>query len=983
MQSGKSLKSIVLFIALAASATAQEADPPFLKYMHHPWVDSVLNTLDTDQRIAQSIWVPAWSGNGFSDQVALAETIKKYGIGGIIFFQGTAEKQAQLTSYYQGISAVPLLVAMDAEWGVGMRLSDVEKFPFQMTLGAIKSDSLIYRFGKAIGGQCKLIGVEINLAPVADINNNPLNPVINYRSFGENRENVASKSAAYVKGLQEAGIMATAKHFPGHGDTGVDSHYDLPVINKSIQKLDSVEFYPFRRLINEGTGCIMTAHLEMPSLDSTSHTPASLSPVVLKDILRDRLGFQGLIISDAMNMKGVTKYLTTGEAEAKAYESGNDVIEYITDVGEAINEIKKSITAKRVSPEDIELKCRRILALKYMEGLQKTSAADINNIQAGLNSGMTKALIHDLYANALTLVRNENSLIPIKDLANLKIATVAVNRNSISIFQQRICDYENSDNYFVNPTDSSSVSLLFRKLKGYNLIIAGIFGIDQRPEKNFGIAPELDPFLQKLVSGNKCIVTWFGNPYGLDRLPSLKNADGLLLSYQDNDYTEDLSAQLIFGGIGAKGLLPVTAGGQCADGFGLTSPGEIRMQYGVPENSGMSSEILENKIDSIISIGLSRKAFPGCEVMVARKGIVIFRKTYGCQTYDNRISVRDGDLFDLASVTKVSATLPALMLLDGEGKFSTDETLGHYLPYFRRSDKGSLKMSDILTHQAGLKSWIPYWKETVGKNGKFKKHIYSTGQTAKYPLEVAQGLYIKEKFKKHIYRDIKKSPLTEKGKYLYSDLGFILVPDIIQKLSGENWTNFVTDSIYKKIGASDIVFNPLKRYPLSRIVPTEYDSLFRKQLLYGTVHDEGAAMLGGISGHAGLFATANDLMKLVEMYRRMGSYGGEQVIRRDLVEKYTSVQFPENGNRRGFGFDKPLLDNALKSTEDAYPARSATPSSFGHSGYTGTFVWADPEKEISFVFLCNRVYPTRNNNLIIDLNIRSEILQAIYDSILK
>jgi CubicO group peptidase (beta-lactamase class C family) len=396
----------------------------------------------------------------------------------------------------------------------------------------------------------------------------------------------------------------------------------------------------------------------------------------------------------------------------------------------------------------------------------------------------------------------------------------------------------------------------------------------------------------------------------------------------------------------------------------------------------MSSILMERKIDSIVNIGLSQKAFPGCEVMVSRKGIVVFRKSYGYQDYDDRIKVEDGDLFDLASVTKVAATLPSLMILDGEGKFSTDETLGHYLPFFKRSDKGNLKMSEILAHQAGLKAWISYWQETVKKDGKFRKHIYSPVYSEKYPLKVAEGLYITEKFRKRIYTDIKKSPLTEK-KYLYSDLGFILSPEIIKNLSGEDLPGFVTDHVYKKIGAGDIVFNPLNKYPLIRIVPTEYDSLFRKQQLHGTVHDEGAAMMGGVSGHAGLFSTANDLMKLLETYRRMGTYGGEQIIPKEVMEKYTSVQFPGNGNRRGLGFDKPLLDNASKSEKDAYPAKSASSSSFGHSGYTGTFVWVDPEKELCFIFLSNRVYPTRNNTLISDLNIRTEILQALYDSIVK
>ena len=975
---------IISLIAIVfwGSLSAQRTNPPFLKYMNSPWVDSVFNKLTPDQRIAQSIWVAAWSNKEIGDEVDLAETIKKYGIGGLIFFQGTPEKQIELTNYYQKISTVPLLIAMDAEWGVGMRLSGVEKFPYQMTLGAIRNDSLIYLFGKAVAEQCKRMGIHINLAPVADINNNPRNPVINYRSFGENRDNVASKASSYMKGMQDNGVMATAKHFPGHGDTDVDSHSELPVINHSQQRLDSMELYPFMKLIANGTGCIMTAHLNLPALDTVTNRPASLSPVIINELLKEKLGFKGLVITDAMNMKGVTKYYIAGEAEALAFLAGNDVIEFVTDPGAAIAEINKLIASKKISKEEADLKCRKILAMKYLAGLNKLHLVDRNDISSGVNSGDTKALIRNLYANGLTLLRNEGNVIPVKNLQNTRIATLAVNRNDLTTFQSRLCDYESADNFFINPADTAAVASLFRKLSEYDLVIAGVYGLDQRPNKGFGITPALNSFLEKLTGRNRTVITWFGNPYALGMIRSLEKADGLLLAYQENDYTQDLSAQLIFGGIGASGSLPVTINKMWPFDFGLNTPGNIRMQYGIPENAGMSSEFLERKIDSIVNIGLTRKAFPGCEVMVARKGIVIFRKSYGYQDYYDRTKIEDGDLFDLASVTKVSATLPSLMILDGEGKFSTDETLGHYLPFFKRSDKGNLKMSDIMAHQAGLKAWIPYWQETVKKNGKFKKHIYSPVYSEKYPLEVAEGLYISEKFRKKIYTDIKKSPLTEK-KYLYSDLGFILSPEIIKNLSCEELPDFVTENVYKKIGAGNIVFNPIKKYPLSRIVPTEYDSLFRKQQLRGTVHDEGAAMLGGISGHAGLFATANDLMKLLEMYRRMGIYGGEQIIASEVMKKYTSVQFPENGNRRGLGFDKPLLDNASKSDKDAYPAKSASPSSFGHSGYTGTFVWVDPEKELCFIFLSNRVYPTRNNTLISDLNTRTDILQAFYDSIIK
>ena len=368
-------------------------------------------------------------------------------------------------------------------------------------------------------------------------------------------------------------------------------------------------------------------------------------------------------------------------------------------------------------------------------------------------------------------------------------------------------------------------------------MIAGVFGLDQRPNMDFGIKPGLVKFIDKLVEKNKTIITWFGNPYGLARIKSIENADGLVLAYQDNNYTEDLSAQLIFGGIGARGALPVTINEKWPSDYGIITPGNIRLKYGIGENAGISSEMLERKIDSIALAGLKAKAYPGCEVMVARKGTVIFEKCYGYQTYDNRTPVTEDDLFDLASVTKISASLPGFMLLDTEGKFSPDKTLGEYLPYFKHSNKGNLPMRDIFTHQAGLTPFIMFWKETLKKDGRYKKSIYSHEYSEKYPLEVAHGLYINKNYRKKMFSEIKKSPIGEK-KYVYSDLAFIITPEIIERSTGEKWYDFVTKNIYRKIGAYDIVFNPDQKYPLTRIIPTEYDSLFRKQQLIGTVHDE-------------------------------------------------------------------------------------------------------------------------------------------------
>lgn len=970
----------VIFFLQGTILSGQAKEAPFLKYMNNAWVDSVMKTLTLDQKIAQCIWIAGYSNRDIAHETDIIDQIRKYGVGGIVFFQGTAAKQAELTNFYQSIAKVPLIISLDAEWGVGMRLANIDRFPYQMTLGSISNDSLIYRFGGAVADQFLRLGMQVNFAPVLDINVNAANPVINYRSFGESKNNVTSKGLMYMKGMQDRGILATGKHFPGHGDTNVDSHLDLPVISHPRQRLDTLELYPFRQLIGEGIGSIMVAHLNLPSLDTTSSLPSTLSKSIITGLLRNDLKFNGLIVTDAMMMKAVTKYFRPGEADAKALEAGNDVAEFVTDVEATIRETKNYIALKRLSEADIDLKCRKVLALKYWSGLNKIRPIKTENIDKQVSPAKSRALIYELYENAITVLRNKEDILPLRNAAKLKIATVGINSESQNIFQKRINDYYPADNFIAETSDSLACRKLLAKLKNYDLVIAGVTNLDQRPNMDFGLTTGIKRFIGELTSGNKTIISWFGNPYGIARVKELENAAGLILSYQENDFVMDLSAQLIFGAIAAKGHLPVTINATWQAGFGIATEGGLRLKYEMPENPGVSSEYLNHTIDSIAERGLEAHAYPGCVVMAARNGNVIFRKAYGYQTYDKRIPVDVSDLYDLASVTKISSTLAGLMLLNSEGKFNPDKTLGDYLPYFRKSDKGPIPMRDFLTHQAGLTPYISFWKETLRPDGTYKHGIFSPVASKKYPDEVATGLYINKNFRKKMFSEIRKSKLGEK-KYVYSDLTFIIAPSIIETITGTKWNEFVSDNIYKKIGAMEMGFNPYKRFAIDRIVPTEYDSLFRKQLLHGTVHDEGAAMLGGISGHAGLFANANDLMKLMELYRRKGNYAGLQIINSNIIDEYARVQFPGNNNRRGLGFDKPMINNASLPEKDSYPCKSASADSFGHSGYTGTFVWVDPDAGITYVFLCNRVYPTRKSEELYNLNIRTSILQAIYDSI--
>jgi len=972
------LLSVCAMLAPESPASGAENNVPWKSHTGDPRVDSILKTMTVREMIAQLIWVPAWADAKGGNYRQVEDLVEKYGIGGVIFFEGSRDLQVDYTSRISKVSRIPLIIAQDAEWGTGMRLKEVEDFPYQMTLGALQNDSLIYRMGSAVAWQCRDIGVNLNLAPVADVNNNPMNPVINYRSFGEDPEKVAGKALMYMKGLQDNGIIACAKHFPGHGDTDTDSHTGLPVIRGDRSRFDRVELVPFRRLADEGIGAVMTAHISVPGLDAGG-VPATFSKKLVTGLLRQEIRFRGLILTDAMNMAGATMTFPSGVADAEALLAGNDIIEYSTDPIRAIDEIARRVERGEIAVSEITDRCRKLLEAKlWLESL-KTLPGDAAPAVKGIPAEEHPALIRDLYAGAMTLLENNENLIPLGRLDRMRIATVSVNRLAMTGFQRMTDRYTNADHYFIDPSNEEGARFIISKLKDYDVVIAGFCALEQKPAGLYGVTPALNSIFRQIAALDRAAVIWFGNPYGIDRLDMAKKPAALLLAYQDNNYTQQVAVQVLFGAIGASGKLPVTVNESYPIGTGIKTPGNLRLQFGFPENAGLSSKKLISKVDSIVKEGLDTLAFPGCQVLIARRGVVVLDKCYGFHLYDSTEAVTENDLWDLASVTKVSAATPSLMLLEDRGVFGTDRTLGYYLPWFRFSDKGDMVLREMLAHQAGLKAWIPFWKSTLENDSTFRRGIFSDYSNRKYALPVTDSMYMNRHYLKEMFREIRDSPVGEK-KYVYSDLTFILAAEIIESLTDSTIDKFAPANIYHPIGAFNITYRPLEKYPRGRIVPTEYDSLFRKQLLRGTVHDEGTAMLGGVSGHAGLFATGNDLLKLVEMYRRGGEYGGVKVLSSDVLKKYTTVQFPGNDNRRALGFDKPLLGNDTVPPEEAYPCPSASPSSFGHSGFTGTFIWCDPDEEISYVFLSNRVYPTRNNNRLSDLSIRGKILQAVYDS---
>lgn len=950
--------------------------PEFLSVEEY-WVDSVFNTLSQDERIAQLLMIPVYSNKDEKYNNNIIEEITKYKPGGIIFMQGNPVSQVKLLNRIQEVSKVPVLVAMDAEWSLGMRLDNVLNYPRQMMLGAIQDDKIIYEMGEEFARQLKRLGVNVSFAPVCDVNNNPKNPVINNRSFGENKYNVAIKSYYYMRGLQDNKIIATAKHFPGHGDTNVDSHKSLPVIKHSRTRIDSLELYPFKYLVDNGIAAVMVAHLYVLSLDSTPNLPSSLSKKVVTDLLKSDYGFRGLIFTDALNMGGITNHYKQGDAAVFALLAGNDVLLFPGEIPVVIDKIKEAILQGKISQNEIDERCKKVLKAKYWCELNKFEPISEENLLEDLNNIEALLIKQKIVENGITLVVNKNDIIPINLNENPKIACLVFGNNESNIFSERLRYYSKVDVFVYED---------FKKILGekkltdtlcrYDIIIIGIHNTRMSASSRYGISQETISFIENLAGKTKIILDVFANPYSLSYFEKINEFNAVIVSYEDDELIRDFSAQLIFGGIGAKAKLPVSAGG-FREGTGI-STSKIRLKYTyIPEEAGVDSKYLY-KIDSIIEEGIKAKAFPGAQIVLSRNGIVFFCKSYGFHTYENSRRVTDFDLYDLASVTKVVATLPALMKLYDEEKFSLNHKLSQYLEFLKGTTKQNFLISDILTHSAGFKSWIPFYKETI-TNDLVRGKYYKNQPDSVYSKKVAENLYILDSFKDTILDRIIKSPNNTKGKYVYSDLGFYLFPIMIEKITGEDFNNYLYENFYKRLGCWTMTYLPLEKFTKEQIVPTEDDKIFRNQLLHGYVHDQGAAMLGGLSGHAGLFGSANDVAKLMQIFINFGTYSGIKFFSEGTVKLFTAYQHDPSKNRRGLGWDKPLPNDRTKGLG----TQSASDEAYGHSGYTGTMVWADPHYDLVYVFNSNRVFPDAENWKIIKMNIRTDIEEIVYQAILS
>lgn len=969
----KRLLSTSLFLFLLLSVTAQQINPLIVKddfENQKKWVDSIYGNMSLQEKVGQLFMVDIYSSDPKPKVDKVKNLIRNQYIGGVIFSKGGPKRQAKMNNEFQELSKVPLMVAMDAEWGLSMRLDSTFAYPWNMTLGAITDNRIVEKVGKRIGEHTKRLGMHINFAPVVDINTNPKNPIIGNRSFGEDKNNVTEKAMAFMKGMQSAGVMANAKHFPGHGDTDTDSHLTLPTISFSKKRIDSIELYPYRQLIQQGLSSVMVAHLNVPSLETRNGFPSSISESIVTGILKQELGFNGLIFTDALSMKGASNFKEPGEIDLAAFQAGNDVLLISENIPKAHQLLVNAFREGTITEQRLEHSVKKILYAKYKLGLNNYLPVDDNYLVEELNTVWDDVLYEEAMEHALTILRNEQNILPIKGLEKKKIAYVNFGDDSGADFLKQLQKYTD-----VDWVKEKNLEAYLQALKEYNHVIIGFHRSNDDPWEPYKFTDKELVWIHEIARTNSVILDVFARPYALLDLKSATNFEGIIMSYQNSKVSQELSAQLIFGARGAKGTLPVSIGNEFPLHSGIQTQPIQRLQYGTPESVGVNSYKLK-AIDSMAQVGLWGNMYPGAQILVARKGKVIYNKTFGHHSQDKKNWVDHNDVYDVASLTKILATLPVVMQLVDRGVLTLDSTLGSMLPEYKNSNKASITLREMLTHTARLKSWIPFYLHTIDSfTKKPSKKYFKKKPNKEFNVLVADDLYMRRDYKDSIFELIRTSELRPRTGYKYSDLPYYILKKYLEEFYGTSLDKLVERELYEPLGANYTTYLPTYKFAKTDIVPTEEDAYFRMQKVQGYVHDQGAAMLGGVGGHAGLFSNSNDIAKIMQMYLWKGYYGGTRYFKPETLDLFNTCVFCEDNVRRGVGFDKPQLGDSGPT------CGCVSMTSFGHSGFTGTFTWADPDEEIVYVFLSNRTYPSADNRALISSDLRSNIQQAIYEAI--
>ena len=989
--------AILLFLPVKARGEAIDTPvEPLLLYKAkqdvrcQQWVDSIMNKLTLKEKVGQLFIYTIAPVDTKRNQILLKDAVDTYKVGGLLFSGGKMQTQAELTNRAQRMAKLPLMITFDGEWGLAMRLRGTPVFPRNMVLGCIQDNKLIYEYGREMARQCVQLGVQVNFAPVADVNINPKNPVINTRSFGEDPVRVADKVVAYASGLEGGGVLSVCKHFPGHGDTDVDSHKTLPVLPFTRERLDSVELHPFKEAIRAGLSGMMVGHLQVPVIEPIGGLPSSLSRNIVYDLLTEEFAFKGLIFTDALAMKGVSG---NGNVSLQALKAGNDMVLAPRNLKEEIAAVLDAIDKGELTREDIEEKCRKVLTYKYVLGLKKKPFVQLSGL-GQRNTPQTRDLIRRLNLAAITVLNNENHVLPLHTNQKETMALLEVgDAGETNALAEQLSKYTSLSRFRLRPGMTEEANQRLRdSLAAYKRIIVAVSEQKLSPYQTFfGKFTTEAPVIYAFFTQGKMM---------LQIQRAVARASAVVLGHSPNEDVQRQVADVLFAKATADGRLSASLGELFQAGDGVTITPKTPLHF-IPEEHGLSSVALQ-RIDSIALDGVRQGAYPGCQVLVLKDGQTVYDKCFGIHSDKDTTAVRPTDLFDLASLTKTTATLLAVMKLYDGGKLKLTDKVSQYLPFLRSTNKKNITIKDLLLHESGLPPYIRFYLEVIDPNSvhgpyaqswvdewhrtrvsehsyycsdfKFKKGLVSEKESSVYNLHVADKMWLNKSFKNTILQKIARCEMDSK-RYVYSDLGFILLQQVVESIVKLPMDLYLAKEFYAPMGLQRTMYLPLQKYSKEEIMPTAANDFLRRQDLCGYVHDEAAACMGGISGNAGLFSTASEVAKIYQMILNGGEWNGKRYLSEATCRLFTTETSAIS--RRGLGFDKPNL----KDLKNSPCAASATAAVYGHTGFTGTCAWVDPEHGTVYVFLSNRLCPNVWNTKLGEMNIRTDIQEAIYKSL--
>lgn len=909
-------------------------------------VESLLDEMTLDEKVGQLFMVRAYgvfSNDRNLDYLRLKELITDYHVGGVIFFQGDVYGQAVRNNELQKIAKYPLWIAQDMEFGAAMRIDGTTRFTPAMGIAATGNSYNAYLKGKITAHEAKAVGVHQIYAPVLDVNNNPNNPVINVRSYSADPVMVAEYGEEFMKGVQSEDLISTGKHFPGHGDTETDSHLALPTITHDYARLDSVELAPFRQSINEGMQSIMSAHISFPNISENEGLPGTLDPSILNKILIDSLSFNGLIVTDGLEMQGIAAHYSPGQAVIKALQAGADQMLVSTDEKAAINEIKKAVESGELSEERIDFSVRKILQLKADKGIFSNRLVNIESLNYKINTPQFQNTANRIVRESVTVLKDED-ILPVRQIDYPDVLVVGISdgeeHSSAGTLRREISRYHENVQYHSldSRTSNEEIEELMEDAQQADLIILGSF-IRVRSYHALQMPQEYNRILKQLSGFDKPeILLSFGNPYIVENFPY---ADVHLMAWSAASDQVRETIPSIFGASDIQGKFPGEVPGMYEIGDGFEMP-QSTVRYDDPIAANMSIDSLL-QVDKIMQSAINDSVFPGGVVGVMRNGALVWQQGYGYHDYSKTKAVQSNGVYDMASITKIMATTTSMMKLVDEGKVSLDDPISKFIPEFNEYLKKEITIRHFLLHTSGLPAFRIYVDELRTRN--------------------------------ELIEAVRNEPLiNDPGEeYVYSDLGFILLAEIIEEVTGKRIDQYVHDEFYEPMGMTSTTFNPedIGSVLTNRIPPTEIDTVYNRGLVHKKVHDERAYFMDGISGHAGLFSSVHDMAKYFFMLLNDGNYGSHQYLSPEIIDLFTSHQSPIN--QRGLGFDR-------KSEGFSTAGTLTSENSFGHTGFTGTSFWVDPDENISIIILTNRTYPNRSYGSRIS-RIRAEIADAVMKSI--